>query len=71
MATDSASILSIALGVVTGRMMVILALGMAFGLFCWAMWEHSWIALAIAGTFAVIVFLPVLLKGSSNAQDSA
>lgn len=70
MATDAASILSIALQIVSGKVLLILGLGMAFALFCWAMWMHSWLALAVAGTFAVIVFLPVLFKGDSRAREN-
>lgn len=71
MATDAASIISIALGLLAKKLILLVGLGMAFGLFCWAMWEHSWIALAIAGSFAVIVFLPVLLKGETRAKDGS
>lgn len=74
MAADSASILSIALQVVASKVVVILGLGMAFGLYCWAMYEHSYIALAIAGCFSVVVFLPLLFrvlqtKGEHRGQN--
>jgi hypothetical protein len=69
MATDAASVISIALGLLSRKIIFILALGMCFGLWCWAMWAHSWIALAIAASFAVLVFLPVLFKENSRAQD--
>jgi hypothetical protein len=68
MATDAASILSIALQVVSNKVLLILGLGMSFGLFCWAMWMHEWIALAIAVAFAVIVFLPVLFKHTGDRR---
>ena len=72
MATDSSTILTLALQLLMGRVLLILALGMTFGLYCWSMWAHSWIALAIAGAFSIVVFLPVLMKqGNSNAKDSS
>lgn len=71
MAVDSASILSIALQVVSGKVILILALGVTAGLFAWAMWMHAWIALAIAASFAVLVFLPVLFRGDNRAKDSS
>jgi uncharacterized membrane protein len=62
MATNTDTIITMALTLLAARVMLILGLGMTFGLFCWSMWEHSWISLAIAGAFAVGVFLPVLLR---------
>jgi hypothetical protein len=70
MATDAASILSIALQVVSSKALLLLGLGMQFALYCWAMWAHSWIALATAASFALIVFLPLLFKGDRNAQQN-
>jgi hypothetical protein len=71
MATDAASVLSIAMQVVSQKAILILTLGVTAGLFFWAMWAHSWIALAIAASFAVLVFLPVLLRGDKRAQDGS
>ena len=72
MAVDSASIISIALQLLATKVTFILALGMTFGLWCWAMWAHEWIALAAAGGFTVLVFLPVLFKtGDSRAKDGS
>jgi hypothetical protein len=69
MATDTASILAIALGLLTRKIIVLISLGMAFSLFCWALYEHTQLALIIAGSFAVLVFLPVLFKGDSRAPQ--
>jgi len=69
MAVDQVSLLNLALQVVSQRVTVLLTAGMAFALYCWSMWEHSWISLAIASAFAVLVFLPVLLKGAFSAKD--
>lgn len=69
MATDAASILSIALQVLSTKVILILALGVTAALFFWAMWAHSWITLAIAASFAVLVFLPVLVRGDRRGKD--
>lgn len=53
----------LALKVISAKSLVYLALGMSFGLFCWAMATASVLALATAATFALMVFLPALLKG--------
>lgn len=63
------TVLSLALQAVSQRIVVLLAMAMTFGLFAWAMWMHEWIALAIAGTFAALVFLPVLYRSSPNGQN--
>lgn len=61
------SIISIALQLLAAKSVLILALGMTFGAFCWALWAHTWVALSAAVAFAVLVFLPILWKGDRNA----
>jgi hypothetical protein len=63
------AILSMALQVLTSRVVILLAMGMSFGLFCWAMWAQSIISLATAATFTVLVFLPVFLRSQSHARQ--
>lgn len=61
--------ISIALRLVSIRLLAFLALGMTFGLFCYAMAQASWISFICAGSFAVLVYLPALLsahRGSSQ-----
>jgi hypothetical protein len=70
MATDAASILSLALQLVSAKIILILALGITAGLFAWAMWYGKLIPLAIAASFAILVFLPILLRGDRNAQQN-
>lgn len=48
------------LKVLAARLMALVGLIMTFTMFCWAMYLGSWTALATAGAFAVVVFLPVL-----------
>lgn len=62
-------ILRIAMQALGARSLVFLALAMAFGLFAWAMYLNGVMALAVAVAFSVLVFLPVLLKGSRNHEQ--
>jgi len=61
------TVLSLALQAVSQRVLLVLALGMGFGLFCWSMWAHTPLSLYTACAFAVLVFLPVLWR--SHAQN--
>lgn len=67
----SVSILTLALQAVTARMLILIAMSMTFGLFCWAMFQGTTLALWVAGAFAVTVFLPVLLKGDGRVREKA
>ena len=62
------AVLAMALQALTAKVVILLSMGMTFGLFAWAMWAHEWIAVATAGLFAAIVFLPVFLRSTKNAS---
>lgn len=68
--TDASSILDLALRILTGRLMVLLALCMTFGLFCWAMWMGTLLSLIVATVFGIFGYLPVLFKEHSRVQAS-
>lgn len=55
--------------VLASRVFLFLALFMTFGLFCWALAEATWVALALSGTFAVLVFLPILFRCASKESS--
>ena len=57
-----AKILSIALGVITDRLITVIGLGMTFGLACWTMQQPDLLRLAAFAFFAISVFLPCLFK---------
>lgn len=69
MSSDPSSFLALALKLLSDRISVLLAMSMAFGLFCWALWAGSVIALCAAAAFSMLVFLPVLWRGSSGNKD--
>lgn len=68
---DSAmlSILEIGVKYITERLLLIVALVMAFSLFAWSLWMGTLLSLCVAGAFAILVFLPVLLKGESRVRE--
>ncbi len=57
--------------VLSARLLAFVALSMTFGLFCWAMWAHEWIAYFTAATFNLMTFIPALvlsrLRGETHA----
>ena len=55
-------ILSIALGVITDRLITIISMGMTFGLATWIMNDPNWTRFAAFAFFSVTVFLPCLYK---------
>ena len=54
-------VVDVALRVLNRRLLTLLALGMTFGLFCWAMALGDWLHFAIAGAFGILIFLPILV----------
>jgi hypothetical protein len=64
-----ASALSIALRIVSARLLAFLALGMTFGLFCWALHDANWISYIGASTFGLIVYLPALWSAHRGSTD--
>lgn len=66
--SDPVSVISMALKILAERVLVLLALGMTFGLFCWALWAGTNISLITSAVFALGVFLPVLFRGSQNGS---
>lgn len=68
---DFTEILSLALKALTERAILLISMGMVFGLFAWAINIATWLALATAATFAVLVFLPLLVRGSKGVPKAA
>lgn len=61
-------ILSLALGVVTDRLVTVISLGMTFALATWIMNNPDWVRFATFGFFATTVFLPCLFKERQNGN---
>jgi hypothetical protein len=52
----------LALEVVMGRLLVILALFLSFGLACWVMYEPGWERLATMAFFSIFSYLVINIK---------
>jgi hypothetical protein len=63
-----AVLLTLALSVITDRLLTIIALGMTFALATWIMNNPDWLRLCAFGVFCVCVFLPVLYKERNREQ---
>lgn len=57
---DLLQVLNAATHIVASRILSMVCLLMVFGLFCWSMYMQTTLACAVAGGFALFVFLPVL-----------
>lgn len=64
-------ILRHALGVLTDRLLTLLALAMTFALACWVMANPDWMREAMAGFFALFVFIPCILKERAKSHDTS
>jgi len=56
------AIVRMSLAVLTERLLTLCSLWMTFGITCWAMYAPTVERLQIAGGFAIIVFVPSLIK---------
>lgn len=63
-------IVSIALGVITDRLLTLVSLGMTFGLATWIMNQPDWTRFATFAFFAIAVFLPCIFKERRNESVS-
>ena len=65
---DAISIVRIALDVVAQRLLVILALGLSFGLSCWVCYAPSWERLTVMAFFSIFSYLIINVK-ERNTND--
>lgn len=61
-----AALLSMALGVITDRLLTIAALAMTFALATWIMNDPNWVRFSVFAFFSASVFLPILFKERKN-----
>ena len=70
---DNADILAAVLDagtrILAARILAFIALLMVFGLFCWAIYLQTWVAFAIAGTFGITIFFPVLCQAKPQRTN--
>ena len=63
--------ISVGLKVLTARLVLLLALAMVFGLFCYAAYWPTWERIAGVTLFAILVFLPIVKLDSNQAANRA
>jgi hypothetical protein len=61
--------LDAAIRILAARLLSMICLGMTFGLFAWAMYVQSNTSCVIAGGFALLVFLPVLIRDTGKLEE--
>jgi len=63
---DATSIIRLALGVISDRLITIAALLTSFGLGCWTMWGMGWERVMTLAIYVIFAYLLVTVKEKSN-----
>ena len=63
--------ISTGLKVVTTRLVLLVALSMVFGLFCWALYWPTWERIACVTLFAILVYLPIVKIDNNQSKNRA
>jgi len=66
---DKVSLITLALKVISDRLITILALSMSCGLACYTMWAGDWTRVATLGIFVVFSYLIVRNKEANHAKQ--
>ena len=67
---EPAVIIRLALGVITDRLITILALLTSFGLGCWEMWEPKWERVTTLAIYVIFSYLLVRIKEKKHGNDT-
>ena len=67
---DATAVVRIALGVISDRLITILALLTSFGLGCWTMWGPTWERVATLGIYVVFCYLTICAKEYKNEEPT-
>jgi hypothetical protein len=65
------TIIRVSLSVLTARLLTLLSLLMVFILSCWVMYDPSPLRMYVAGGFAILVFIPSIMREGSKASENA
>jgi hypothetical protein len=65
---DATSIIRLALGVISDRLITIAALLTSFGLGCWTMWGMGWERVTTLGIYVIFAYLLVTAKEKPNGK---
>jgi len=66
---DATTVVRIALGVISDRLLTMLALLTSFGLGCWTMWGLGWERVSALAIYVVFAYLLVTAKEKSNEKQ--
>jgi hypothetical protein len=67
---EATAIIRLALGVISDRLITILALLTSFGLGCWVMWEPTWERVTTLAIYVIFSYLLVRIKEKKHGNDS-
>ena len=67
---DATTVVRIALGVISDRLITMLALLTSFGLGCWTMWGLGWERVSALAIYVIFAYLVVTAKEKSNGKLS-
>ena len=67
---DATSIIRLALGVISDRLITIVALLSSCGLTCYTLWAGGWERVATLAIYVIFAYLTVGIKEKSNAIHS-
>ena len=65
---DATSIVRLALGVISDRLITIAALLTSFGLGCWTMWGMGWERVTTLAIYVIFAYLLVTAKEKPNGK---
>ena len=63
---EAVALVRLALGIITDRLLVILALILSFSLACWAMWNPRWETITVMALFCLFSYLAINTKVRNN-----
>lgn len=64
------AIIRVGLSVLADRVLALLSLFMTFCLSCWVMYDPSQLRLYVVGGFAILVFVPSVIRSNRNERPS-
>jgi hypothetical protein len=68
---DAITVVRVALNVICQRLLIVLVLGLSFGLACWVCYEPAWERLVVMAFFSIFSYLCINIKERiQNAQTS-
>jgi hypothetical protein len=67
---EAIGLIRLALGIISDRLLVILALALSFSLSCWAMYDPNWERLATMAFFSIFSYLVINIKERTKPSET-